>query len=241
MQRRLPQAPLSDGSAVFLDIDGTLLDIAVTPDAVMVPPTLPDLLRRLAVARNGALALISGRPILDIDRMFGAGIAVAAEHGAVLRDAGGRILHTAPTDPALAALAAPLRALVARHPGALLEEKQFGYALHWRRAPHWRDALVATAGRLTADQTALILLPAHAALEIRLRGADKATALARFMAEAPFAGRAPVFIGDDITDEPAIAWAEAHGGCGLHVARDFSGSPEAVRAWLAMSTTHAET
>ncbi len=233
MQRRSLQAPLSGDCAVFLDIDGTLLDIAVTPDAVTVPPFLPVLLHRLAAARDGALALVSGRSMADIDRMFGTGLAVAAEHGALLRGADGEMLRAPAGHAALTALAAPLRQLVARHPGALLEEKQCGFAIHWRRAPDSRDALVAAATRLAGGEDALVLLPAHSAMEIRLRGADKATALAHFMQAAPFAGRPPVFVGDDTTDEPAIAWAAAHGGRGLHVGRDFAGSVEAVRDWLA--------
>lgn len=226
------QAPPLRSCAVFLDIDGTLLDLAVTPDAVVVPPPLRALLPRLAAHVQGALALISGRSVADIDRLFGPGIAMGAEHGAVLRDAAGHVFEDMADSPALAALRAPLRAAVAAHPGSLLEEKRFGLVLHWRAAPQAEAALTARARELAAPYPELMLQPAHAALEIRLRGPGKAGALDRFMGLAPFTGRRPVFIGDDVTDEPAIARATERGGRGLHVGRDFAGGPAAVRAWL---------
>lgn len=218
--------------AVFLDIDGTLLDLASTPSGVTVPPHLHHILHRLAGRTQGALALISGRSLADIDRLFGANLAVAAEHGAVLRDACGEIIEILAENPALASLLAPLQAAVAAHPGALLEQKRFGTVLHWRKAPAAAAGLTELAKKLVAPHPELTLQPAHQALEIRVRGPGKAAALGRFMRLARFAGRLPVFIGDDLTDEPAIAYAEAAGGRGLHVGRDFGGSPAAVLAWL---------
>ncbi|OYV38862.1 MAG: trehalose-phosphatase [Acidocella sp. 20-61-6] len=227
-----PQFLLPPNSAVFLDIDGTLLNLAATPNSVIVPPHLPELLRRLSIRLGGALALISGRSLTDIDAMFGLGLAVAAEHGAILRDAAGRALWTTPVDPALASLIGPLRAAVAARPGTLLEEKRLGLALHWRGAPHFSASLTASAIALAAPHPGLLLQPAHEALEIRVRGPGKAVALDMFMREPPFVGRLPVFVGDDLTDEPAIARAGELGGCGLHVGRDFTGGPAAVIAWL---------
>jgi trehalose 6-phosphate phosphatase len=220
------------GCAVFLDVDGTLLDLAATPDAVIVPAHLRDLLRRVAQRVEGALALISGRSLVDIDRLFGPGLAVAAEHGAVLRDAAGHVFETMAHSAALAAILEPLRVAVGLHPGCLLEEKRFGLVLHWRGAPAAARSLTERAITLTAPYAALMLQPAHAALEIRQRGPGKAAALDRFMRSAPFTGRRPLFIGDDLTDEPAIARATARGGHGLHVGRDFAGGPAAVLAWL---------
>ena len=239
MDDSLLTLPLARDCAIFLDIDGTLIALAATPDAVIVPTGLPALLRRLAVRQGGALALISGRALADIDAMFGPGLAVAAEHGAVLRDAAGHGLQTTPMDPALASLIAPLHAAVAARPGTLLEEKRFGLALHWRGAPGHGASLTALAQALTAPHPGLALQPAHEAVEIRVRGPGKADALARFMCDAPFAGRVPVFVGDDQTDEPAIALATALGGRGLHVGRDFAGQPAAVRAWLGAGLTTA--
>jgi len=232
-----PQAPPLRGCAVFLDIDGTLLDLANTPDAVVVPPHLHGLLHRLAHRVQGALALISGRSLTDIDRLFGPGLAVAAEHGAMLRDAAGHIIESMMESTALAALIGPLRELVAAHPGTLLEEKRYGVVLHWRGAQQAAANLVERATALAAPVPGLLLQPAHAALEIRLRGPGKAAALDRFMRIPPFAGRRPLFIGDDLTDEPAIARAAALGGHGLHVGRDFAGRPTAVLAWLEAALT----
>jgi trehalose 6-phosphate phosphatase len=232
VEYRTPQAPPLRGCAVFLDIDGTLLNLAATPAAVMVPPQLHALLHQLAGKVKGALALISGRSLADIDRLFGPGLSVAAEHGAVLRDASGAIIESLTENNALLPLLAPLRAAVAAHPGALLEQKHFGLVLHWRAAPALAVPLTALATALAAPHAELLLQPAHEALEIRLRGPGKAAALDRFMRSPRFAGRRPVFIGDDLTDEPAIALAAARGGCGLHVGRDFGGSPAAVLGWL---------
>ena len=235
-----PQAPPSRACAVFLDIDGTLLDLAATPDTVVVPAHLPGLLRRLARRQGGALALVSGRALADIDCLFGPGLAVAAEHGAILRDAAGLLLHTTPKAPALDAIAGTLRAAVAARPGTLLEEKHFGLVLHWRGAPGHAAALMALAAACAGAHPNLLLQPAHEAMEIRVRGPDKAAALALFMGVPPFAGRKPVFAGDDVTDEPAIAHAIALGGRGLHVHRDFPGGPAAVRAWLAAALTNGD-
>lgn len=235
MSCRQLQAPLSRDAAVFLDIDGTLVDLAATPDAVIVPAYLPGLLRRMAALRGGALALVSGRALADIDVMFGPGLAVAAEHGAILRNAAGQIFKTATESPALASLKGQLRAAVAAHPGALLEEKRFGLAIHWRGAPGFAASLTALATALAAPHPGLVLQPAHEALEIRVRGPGKDGALETFMHTPPFVGRLPVFIGDDLTDEPAIARATALGGRGLHVSRDFTGGPAAIRSWLVAS------
>ena len=225
--------PLSHGCAIFLDIDGTLLDLAATPDSVAVPAHIPGLLRHLAARQNGALALISGRALADIDLLFGPGLAVAAEHGAILRDAAGRWLRNPAAPAALAGMAPALRRAVAARPGTLLEEKRCGLVLHWRGVPSHAAALAALAAEYVAPHPELMLQPAHEAMEIRLRGPGKAGALEIFMGLTPFAGRIPVFVGDDVTDEPAIARATAMGGQGLHVSRDFPGGPAAVRAWLA--------
>ena len=240
MDYRAPQAPPLGGCAVFLDIDGTLLDLAETPDAVVVPPHLRGLLHRLSSQLQGALALISGRSLADIDRLFGPGIAAAAEHGAVLRNAGGRIIEDMAENADLRALLGPLRAAVAAHPRTLLEAKRFGLVLHWRAAPAAAHALITCATALAAAHPALELQPAHEALEIRVRGPGKAGALDRFMREPEFARRLPVFIGDDTTDEPAIARASARGGLGLHVGRDFAGSPAAVLKWLEHALSKGE-
>lgn len=228
-----PLSVLSRDCALFLDIDGTLLDFSVRPDQVVVPPGLLTLLHGLKGWLGGALALISGRKLADIERFFGPGIAAAAEHGALMRGADGKVIKEATPHPALAAMAAPLRAATAARPGTLLEEKRFGLVLHWRGAPERAEELAAFGRELAAPHPELMLLPAHEAMEIRPHGTDKGGALVTFMRQPPFAGRKPVFIGDDTTDEPAIARANDMGGLGLHVARDFGGTTQAVRDWLA--------
>ncbi len=233
MSRCPPHPVLSRDCALFLDIDGTLLDFSLSPQGVVVPPGLPALLHGLAAWLDGAVALLSGRKFSDVEALFGSGFAVGAEHGALLRAANGSVIAEASPDPALRALTQPLRAAVAERPGTLLEEKRFGLALHWRAAPVMAQELTALAQRLAAPYPQLQLLPAHAALEIRMCGTDKGAALAAFMRQPPFAGRKPVFIGDDVTDEPAIARASEMGGLGLHVARNFGGTTQAVRNWLA--------
>ena len=235
----MPQCPLlpalSRDCALFLDIDGTLLDFSLSPDGVVVPPGLLALLQNLKVWLGGALALLSGRKLADIQALFGPGFAAGAEHGAFLRAANGTVIAEVSPNPALASLTAPLRAAVATRPGTLLEEKRFGLTLHWRAAPAMAGELTALAEALAAPHPELVLLPAHAALEIRPGGTDKGSALVIFMRQPPFLGRKPVFIGDDTTDEPAILRATEMGGRGLHVARDFGGATQAVRDWLAES------
>jgi len=224
---------LSPENALFLDVDGTLIDLAATPDAVVVPPELHGLLQKLLARQHGALAILSGRKITDIDRLCGAGLPLAAEHGALLRDGAGHVTSPVAQPAALTEIAATLRGRIAALHGVLLEEKSFGLAVHWRGAPSRATALTALVQSLAAAHPGLAIQHAHQAIEIRAAGPDKGKALEFFMRAPPFAGRKPIFIGDDLTDEPAIAAANRLGGIGLHVARDFSGGPASVRAWLA--------
>jgi trehalose 6-phosphate phosphatase len=227
-------APPPANAALFLDIDGTLLDIAERPDLVVIPPGLPALLARLRADRGGALAIISGRPLGQIDAFFPSSLPAAAEHGAILRDAAGTIHDLSLRPAAFAHWLAELNAAAREMPGVLIEEKNVSLVIHYRQAPDCGERLRALAERLIAEAgPGVEILPAHMAFELRPRGSGKDSALAWFMAHLPFAGRKPVFIGDDVTDEPAIALANQLGGMGLHVARDFAGSPQAVRDWLA--------
>lgn len=229
-----PPFRMSPGDyALFLDIDGTLLDFSPSPGGVTVPPALPATLHMLQRQLSGAVALISGRRVADIEALFGSNIAVGAEHGALLRLADGRVIFETVSDPALKDIAHDLRKEITSYPGVLLEEKCFGLTVHWRAAPAAAQAMEHLLRRVIAPYPNLALLPAHAALEIRMSSVNKAAALKTFMQCPPFAGRLPVFIGDDVTDEPAISLATAMGGIGLHVARDFGGRPQAVREWLA--------
>lgn len=226
--------PLTAQTALFLDLDGTLLDIAPRHDLVVVEAGLPETLRRLAAALSGALAIVTGRPLADVDRLFpGAGVAVAAEHGARLRLADGEPREMSAELPWRETWIARIEAALSAWPGAFIERKSVGFVVHYRQAPAAGPAIEAFMRDLIAPAAGEAeLLPALMAFEVRARGVGKGEAVAHLMAEAPFAGRIPLFIGDDVTDEEGMAEAERRGGRGLHVARDFGGEPAAVRAWL---------
>jgi trehalose 6-phosphate phosphatase len=221
------------GHALFLDIDGTLIDLAPTPDMVVVPDGLRESLHALRETLGGALAILSGRKLTDIDRLVGPDFACAAEHGAIMRDPAGRVTVIAQRLAAYDSWLKTLKQYENAMPGVLVEEKEFSLVLHYRRAPQHEAELGKLAEQLVGSSTDAVLMLAHCAFELKPRGGDKGDALARFMARPPFARRLPVFVGDDVTDEPAIRMAASLGGAGLHVARDFAGSTQAVRDWLA--------
>lgn len=231
---------LTRQSALFLDLDGTLLDIAPRHDQVVVEAGLPETIARIGHALSGALAIVTGRPLSDVDRLFpGLGVAVAAEHGARLRFADGHAREMSATLPWRTEWIARIEAALPRWPGAFLEEKSVGFVVHFRQAPELGPTIEGFMRDLIApSEGAAELLPALMAFEVRARGIGKGEAVAHLMAEAPFAGRQPVFIGDDVTDEEGMAEAVRRGGFGLHVARDFGGQPEAVRAWLGRMADH---
>lgn len=223
-------------SALLLDLDGTLLDLAPTPDSVVVPPGLAETLLRLRGELGGALAVITGRPVEQVDALLpGVLPVVAGEHGGALRPAPGAPLRRAalPAPPPEWLQAA--ESLVAAHPGTLLERKARGFVVHYRLAP---DAGPPTGAALQALlqplADAFLLLPAHMAWEVRPRGADKGVAVQAVMALPDFAARRPIFIGDDVTDQDGMAAARPMGGAGLFVPEVF-GSPAVVRSWLARS------
>lgn len=219
-------------TALLLDLDGTLLDIAPTPDTVVVPPGLIASLRRLRTRLDGALAVISGRPVEQVEALLPDAVqAIAGEHGGAVRHAPGEALDRVdlPTPPE-AWFAAAAR-IAAAHPGATLERKANGFVLHYRAAPALGPALGEAMAALVAGSNRFVILPARKAWELRPCGADKATAVAALMRRPPFAGRVPVFIGDDVTDEDGMAEARRLGGVGLRVDAAF-GTPDDVRAWL---------
>lgn len=233
----LDKLPSPADAALLLDMDGTLLDLAPRPDAVVVPAGLPDTLRTLRDRLAGALGVITGRPVETVDALLGdAPYAVAGEHGGAVRHAPGEmVLRPSLPAPPAAWLEAAER-LAASHPGVLLEQKARGFALHFRAAPQAAPALHEALTAMLSGSAMFELLPAHMLWEVRPRGMDKGKALQALMARAPFAGRKPVFIGDDVTDEDAIGAARAMGGAGFQVAEAF-GSPSEVRAWLRGAAT----
>lgn len=229
----LPALPELRRTALLLDLDGTLIDIAPAPDLVVVPPGLVDTLRALRERLGGALAVITGRPVETIDRLLrDAPYAVAGEHGGAVRHAPGEDVERARQAGVPDDLLNEARKLERAHPGALLEVKASGFTLHYRAVPDAGAELRAGLEALLRGSTELELLSGKMMWEVRPFGIDKGNAVRALMARAPFAGRVPVFIGDDVTDEAAIEAAEAMGGVGLRV-QDSFGEPAEVRAWLA--------
>jgi trehalose 6-phosphate phosphatase len=225
-----PIAP--DHMALFLDFDGTLVEIAPTPDRVVVPPWLPGLLQRLAARLGGALAVVSGRPLRQLDALLPVPLAMAGDHGATLRPAPDAEPEAQPLPVPPAEWLARIAALAAAHPGALVETKAHGFVLHYRLAPEAGPPARALLDELITDNRDFVLMPARMAWEVKPSAVSKATAVAGLMARAPFAGRVPVFIGDDVTDEAGMAAARAAGGIGLRL-QDAFGTPAGLRDWLA--------
>jgi trehalose 6-phosphate phosphatase len=228
--------------ALFLDIDGTLLDIADTPTAVAVPRELPALLAGLQGIFDNAVALISGRALGDIDRLFNPlKLSAAGQHGAEIRLAGGAVETQALSSGDLASLLPALTAFVAEHPGLLLEDKGRTIAVHYRHAPQYRADIVSFLDSLVGDRSETIeTIGGHRVFEIKPRAFNKGTAVARLMQAPPFAGRCPVFIGDDRTDEDGFAFVRAQDGHAIRVGLEGSSvaetriaGPNEARAWLA--------
>ena len=231
-----PILPAPNRSALLLDLDGTLLDIAPTPDEVRVAPGLVEALRALRKHLGGALAVVTGRPIDQVDALLpGVPYAVAGEHGGAIRSAPGAVVVRAMLpDPPVEWVIEAAR-IVEAHPGAMLEQKQRGFVLHYRAVPKSGPALQEAVSRLIAPLAAQFqLMPARMAWEVRPRGADKGSAVQALMTDAPFAGRQPIFIGDDVTDEDGMEAARALGGAGFRVDAWFE-TAGGVRAWLADS------
>jgi trehalose 6-phosphate phosphatase len=241
--RPSPPPPAPDW-ALFLDVDGCLLDFAPHPSEVVVPTSLQHDITRLASMLGGALALVSGRSLDSIDSMFGdlRLMPAAGMHGLERREVDGR--RTMPPDPPEVLMNVEIEAqrVAAAFPGAIAERKGPNLALHWRAAPDAQDAL-----RMFAA-SALRSLPGYRAqagdqvLELRPGGTspDKGSAVEAFLAQAPFAGRTPVFVGDDLTDEHAFDVVNARNGMSIlvgartdSVARWHLPDPAAVRAWIA--------
>ena len=226
-----PPLPGRD-AALFLDFDGTLVEIAARPDLVVVAPGLPETLACLLTALDGGVAIVTGRG-LTVARGFlpVPGLTMASEHGAHLdpEDAGAPPLPVPPQRWRDAA-----DGFAAAHPGALAEHKRHGLVLHFRLAPDAQGAAARLAEELAAEAPEdYRVVPAHAALELRPRFADKGRAVHRLMVRPAFAGRVPIFVGDDVTDEDGIAACYALGGHGYRIAEDFGDSPAMFRAWLA--------
>jgi trehalose 6-phosphate phosphatase len=227
--------------ALFLDFDGTLVEIAARPDAVAVDPALGGVLARLGAALDGALAIVSGRSIATIDgflsphRFDAAGL-----HGAEHR-LDGRLHPCDPArHPALRRALAEVEARFGQAPGLLVEDKGCSFALHWRLAPDRAEEALAA-----AEEAAAALGPDYrlqrgkAVAEILPAGAAKGAVIERFLGEPGYRGRMPVFVGDDLTDEGGFAAVNGCGGVSVRVGEGPTGalkrvpSPAALRTLLA--------
>jgi trehalose 6-phosphate phosphatase len=226
-------------SALLLDVDGTIVDIAPRPDAVRVPVSLKDALTRLVAATDGAVALVSGRLLADLDHLFAPlHLAVVGGHGAELRLLDGAQARTRKSPQLDAELKRRLTALA--RDGVAAEDKGFSVALHFRQAPNREKSLRDAIAKLCAEpwSPAVEILPGKAVMEIKPAGFTKATGVRALMQHAPFAGRRPIFIGDDTTDETVFAIMPEFDGIAFSVGRDVAGvsghfaTPARVRAWL---------
>jgi trehalose 6-phosphate phosphatase len=218
-RRTLPEP--SPGWALFLDVDGTLLDIAPSPSLVEVPPGLPGLLERLARLLDGALALVSGRSLADLDRLFGPlPIAMAGQHGAEIRRPGHDIEIPGAANDALSGLLPEIEAYARARAGLLVENKGRTIAVHYRMAPEFARELGRFLTGLIGDHAGLEIVAGLRVFELRARGADKGAAIRHLMQSAPFTGRLPVFIGDDTTDEDGFAAVLRRGGHAIRVGFD---------------------
>ncbi|MBI5890261.1 MAG: trehalose-phosphatase [Nitrosomonadales bacterium] len=226
--------------AYFLDVDGTLIDIADTPDSVTVDASLLDLIARLYRECGGALALVSGRAISDLEKLLSeVHLPLAGQHGLERRDAAGRLwMHAAPP-AAKCAIKEALAPVLAQHSGLLLEDKGLTLALHYRQAPQLAYYVQRLMKELAdAADAGLEVQHGKCVAEIKPSGIDKGTAVAEYLAEAPFIGRRAVFIGDDLNDEHGFAEVNRLEGLSIKVGKGPSCAryrlPDvaAVRHWL---------
>jgi trehalose 6-phosphate phosphatase len=228
--------------AILLDIDGTLLDLAPTPREVWVPPDLSETLSRLRDKTSGALALVSGRSLNDIDLIFAPEqFPAVGGHGAEMRisiDSEAVASHAPPMDKELKRR---LAAIAKLSPGILLEDKGYSLALHYRLAPHAEKAIYEAVSLIRAElpNAPIEVLPGKCVCEIKQSGFDKATGVRELMTHEPFRGRRPLFIGDDVTDESVFVIMPDLAGLAFSVGRRAEGvaghfdEPRDVRAWLA--------
>lgn len=227
-----PLAPLLTepaAYALFLDIDGCLIDLADTPEGITLPPGLPDMLARLSDRMGGALALVTGRKMEWVDATFGRVFPMAGLHGFQRRRADGHVLEvTAPPGLDIA------RARLAPYEdgtGLIVEDKGIAIGLHYRQAPHRLPEVTEAMQALAAELgTAWELQFGKSVIELRPAGATKGGAVTAFLEEAPFHGRIPVTIGDDVTDETMFPIANHRGGLSIRIADPSE--PTAARAHL---------
>ena len=214
----LPLPEASSSWALFLDFDGTLVDLAPTPSSIVVPSDLPELLSSLAQALNGSLALISGRPISELDAFLKPVVlAAAGQHGLEQRDYGGKVTQREDHLDDLRKAAALMKTFAKSDPRIVVEEKSLTAALHYRKAPDREADCQKLVQDIGSQFAALQILAGKMVFEARGLGMDKGQAIETFMAKTPFKSRVPVMIGDDTTDEDGFRVVNRMGGVSVKV------------------------
>lgn len=236
---------LTTANALFLDFDGTLTELAPRPEAVRVASGLVPTLLALHTHLGGALAIVTGRPESDIDRFLAPlRLPLASEHGAQYRLSDTSLPALPPPD--LSHVLAAAKGLAVQHPELLIETKRASIALHYRQAQHLQALCLETLERAMQGMDGVELLRGKCVFEVKPRGVHKGQAIKDFMAQPPFAGRIPVFVGDDVTDEAGFAAVLALGGWGIKVgegptlAQHRCMTPAALRGWLSAARTQRE-
>src|ERR1700761_322751 len=215
----LPAVLSPSETAFFFDFDGTLVELAPTPDGVLVQPRVNDLLSELRSLTNGAVAIVSGRGIDSIDSFLAMpDLPIAGLHGAERRDSNADVQRVGFNDERLLRMEHVLEGVVTANPGMLLEIKGAALALHYRNAPERGMAARLATEKLVAQYAdAYVLQPGKMVYEIKPKDVDKGRAVAAFLSEPPFVGRRPVFIGDDLTDEKGFAVVNERNGVSIKV------------------------
>lgn len=235
---------LTADSALFLDFDGTLVELAAQPEAVVIPASLAGTLADLYVHLGGALALVSGRRLIDLDTFLAPlQLPCAVEHGAQRRSAEGLVISAPSADMRHALLAA--EGLLAEHPALKLEQKNLALSLHYRQAPELEALCLRVMQTALQRSSGLELIQGKCVIDLKPKGVSKGTAIAAFMAEAPFSGRTPIFAGDDVTDESGFAQVQHMGGHAVKVgdgptiARHRCADVQLLSAWLESAQANA--
>lgn len=238
---------LSGNLAFFFDLDGTLAEIKPHPDQVYIPAAVRTLLQKMSVMSDGALALISGRSMAELDKLATPfHFPLAGVHGAERRDINDKTHIVTLPEPMVGALHQYLNDALTLLPGTELEPKGMAFALHYRQAPEAKEAIFALAQEMIQRYPELALQPGKCVVELKPLGIDKGAAIRAFMQEAPFAGRTPLFIGDDLTDEAGFKQVNALGGLtikvgsGETIANHRLANVRMVYHWLGKLTQHIE-
>jgi len=247
MSATLP--PIAGNWALFLDVDGTLLDIAARPDGARVPAGLREALTTLSQRLDGALALVSGRTIASVDRLFKPLLLPAAgQHGAELRRSAQAQVQRVACNVDFEPFRAPLEHFASAWPGILIEWKGQSLAVHCREAPGSRGELGVLLADLAGKADGIVVMDSRSGFDLRPTVVSKGSAVEWFLSEPPFRGRIPVFAGDDITDEGGFAAALRHHGIAIRVGGDGKSlaqlrvaQPVEFRAWLSQSAGAPET